>query len=297
MSSVVRLKTGSAAQQASPLAGETAPEALPPPEPALLDWATLTPPADAHLRPCPQCGLPNGLSAAVCWSCETSLSPIGPSRRGPGPWLAAPAPAPADAAASTDKSIPVLTAAVDDKFPMTDLLMAALPVPGPPPRARASRYTRAIGATLLVVAGVAAFLYTEPAPPPDGTKGGGFVDAPGPAALTGARPTTTATAAPGSVGVVDPLPTEKAAQAQTAPQGLSLPAKPDAGAPPASKAPPAGKARAAPRTPNAATALSLPNAGRVDIAPPPPAPVAAKGCTATIAALGLCTAPSTETKE
>ena len=117
MSSVLRFKKGRGAPQADTPVDETTRDALPPPEPALLDWATLTqPPDNSHLAPCPQCGAPNGLSAASCWSCETNLLALEPFRRrrehGP---------------AHVDESIPVLTSALEDNDPTAELPTAPAP--------------------------------------------------------------------------------------------------------------------------------------------------------------------------
>jgi hypothetical protein len=61
-----------------------------------------------------------------------------------------------------------------------------------------------------------------------------------------------------------------------------------------SKAAHGGKARSASRSPNVATVLAAPTPDRPE--PSRQAPFPARPCTATVAALGLCAAP-TESKE
>jgi hypothetical protein len=46
--------------------------------------ASLWPADVSHLKPCEHCGAMNGRSASVCWSCEGTLSSLGPAA-GPGP--------------------------------------------------------------------------------------------------------------------------------------------------------------------------------------------------------------------
>jgi len=208
---VLKLETGDAALQAAPLAGEPTPGALPQPEPALLDWATLTPPVDSHLAPCPHCGSPNGVSASSCWSCEASLLPLRQSRRGRAPWLAATTPTHAPDPA--EASLPVLTSAVEDNSPTAQHWMAEGPaffptsVPAsasasaPAPGAGGRGHAWQTGASILVVAAVAvgALVYFETPAPPRVVKGGGFiVDTPETAALTNARPAPTARCTPAS---------------------------------------------------------------------------------------------------
>jgi hypothetical protein len=315
MSLVLKLKTGDAALQAAPLAGETMPGVLPPPEPALLDWATLTPTEDSHLAPCPHCGLPNGLSASTCWNCEADLLPLERLRRGRPPRLAAPAP---DAA---DESLPVLTSAVERNDLVAELSIAAGLASTPVPAADRRRPSRLIGASILVVAAVAvaAFVYLEGPAPPGAAKSGGFVDPPEPAALMSERPPATPLAdaagagnAPPAVAetpvaalrapAVDPTPpaaeqARPSAAAAAAPIDVATrrsPTQPTATA--ALKAAHAGKARHALHPSNETTELAVPRPNRPEPAWQAPAPVRA-ACTPTVAALGLCTAPPTPTKE
>jgi hypothetical protein len=291
MSLVLRLKTGDAALQAAPLAGETTPGVLPPPEPALLDWASLTPPADdSHLTPCPQCGLPNGLSASSCWNCEADLLPHESlrRRRAPRPAVLASVRVPADAPAHADESLPVLTSAVQGNDRMVDLLMAAVPAPVPAPAAGGRRRMWKIGAAILVMAVVAvgAFLYFEaPAPAPAvAVKSGGFVDTLEPAPLVTARPAPTAPPANVGAGSVPPAVAE-ARTAATQPAAIA-----------ALKVTPVGRPRSTSRTPNVATAPALPTPERSEPSWQAPPPVRA-ACTPTVAALGLCAAPPTQSKE
>lgn len=273
-----------------PPAGEPTSSTLPPPEPALLDWARLTPPSDdSHLAPCPHCGLPNGLSAASCWNCEADLLQLEPFRRRRAPRPAALAPA--HAPARDDESLPVLASAVEDSGPTAELPVAA----------RRHRPWR-IGAPILVVAvlTVAAFVYVDAPAPADAPKSGGGVVgvvAPAPAVPTDTRPVAgetrdaalralavepdTATAAPAppqpASPTLAPAPVEVAIQRSTAR---------------------AGKPRSPPRPPKEATALAVPKPDRVDSPPSswqPPLPT--RPCTATVAALGLCAAAPTGSKE
>src|ERR1044072_498884 len=90
MSLVLRLKKRDAAVQAAPVAGETAPGDLPPPEPA-LDPEPDAPASQSHLAPCPRCGAPSGLSASSCWNCEIGLLTLEPFRERRAPMPPAPA--------------------------------------------------------------------------------------------------------------------------------------------------------------------------------------------------------------
>jgi hypothetical protein len=195
MSLVLRLKTRDAAPQAAPLAGETVPEVLPPPQPALLDWATLTPAADSHLTPCPHCGAPNGLSASSCWNCEEVLPPREPLWQGATSPRAALVPLHASADAEAEASIPVLTLAVKSNDPPTEHPRAAAPTPAPVPQPVAGerRYTGVIGVSIFVVAvaAMAAALYFDAPQSPGAAKGGGFISSPEPAGLATARPVPT----------------------------------------------------------------------------------------------------------
>jgi len=293
MSLVIKLKTGDMALRAVPPAGEPTSGTLPPPEPALLDWALLTPPSDdSHLAPCPHCGLPNGLSAASCWSCEANLLQLEPFRRRRAPRPAALAPA--HAPARDDESLPVLASAVEDDEPTAEFPVAAK-----------RRHPWRTGAPIVGVAVLAAavFVYFDAPAPADAPKSGGgvVVDVPAlpaPAGLTAARP----------------VPSEKrdaalralAVDPDTAPAALApQPASPTTLAPaPVEAASPrsvarAGKPRSPPRPPKEAPALAAPKADRVDYSAPsswqPPLP--ARPCTATVAALGLCVAAPTGSKE
>lgn len=316
MSSVLRFKKGRGAPQADPPVDETTRDVLPPPEPALLDWATLTqPPDDSHLAPCPQCGAPNGLSAASCWSCETNLLALEPFRRrrehGP---------------AHVDESIPVLTSALEDNDPTAEhptvAVSASAPVPLPMPETGGRRHRWAMGGSILVVAVVAvgAFLYVDAPAPPGAAKSGGSVDAPAPVALTTAPPAPTAPAAPiepAAVSKASPASPETRTAALRAlavdPQPPTAAQAPPTAAPaatpidvaiPPSTTPPAGtatlkaahggKARRASRSQNVATELAVPPPARPES--PRQAPFPARPCTATVAALGLCAAPI-ESKE
>ena len=300
--------------QAAPLAGETVPEVLPPPQPALLDWATLTPAADSHLAPCPHCGAPNGLSASSCWNCEGSLSVREPVWRSPAPPQAALAPTrvPADA----DESLPVLTLAVKSDDATTELPAAAVqaPVPLPQPAAEGRRYAGVIGASIFVVAVAAmgaALYFDTPAPAGAAKSGGGFISPPEPAALATARPAPTPTAglagASNARPAVAEMPRTAALRALAvepdAPAAVpsppsvaievpaggnaALPLAP-APAPAVVKAVPAGKARNPSRPAREATALALPKRNAADSYPTWQAPVPARPCNPTIATLGLC---------
>lgn len=324
MSLVLRLKKGDAASHAAPLADETVPEVLPPPEPALLDWATLTPAADSHLVPCPHCGAPNGLSASSCWSCEANLLPLESigRRRAPPTAALVPTHVPADA----DESLPVLTLAVKGNDATAERAMTAVPAPAPapapapmpPPAADGNRHAGVIGASVLVVAvaAMAAALYFDTPAPAGAAKSGGFITPPEPAALATARPAPTPPAPPADVvGVVNPPPAAAEASRTAALRALAV--EPDAAtavqtpppaaidlapdhsaappaAPAASRTGPAGKVRSTSRPANSAAAFAPPKRDRPDPSPTwqSPAPVRA-ACTATVAALGLCTGPPT----
>jgi hypothetical protein len=291
MSLVIKLKTGDMALRAVPPAGEPTSDTLPPPEPALLDWAVLTPPSDdSHLAPCPRCGLPNGLSAASCWSCEANLLQLEPFRRRRSPRPAALASA--HAPARDDESLPVLASAVEDNQPTAELPVAAR-----------RRHPWQTGVPILGVAvlAIAAFVFFDAPAPADAPKSGGGVvidvpAPPAPAVLTGTRPVpgetrdaalralavepdtaTPAQAAQPAAPTLAPAPVEAAVQRSTAR---------------------AGKPRSPARPPREATALAVPKPDRVDSSPSswqPPLP--ARPCTATVAALGLCAAAPTVTKE
>ena len=307
MSLVFKLETGEPALQAAPLAGEPAPASdLPPPEPALLDWATLTPPVDSHLAPCPHCGSPNGVSASSCWSCEASLLPLRQSRRGRAPWLAATTPTHAPDPA--DESLPVLTSAVEDNSPTAQHGMTSFPTSAPAsapvPGAVGRGHAWQTGASILIVAAVAvgALVYFEtPAPaPPRVVKGGGFiVDTPETAALMNHRPAPTAPAdlvGAGNAppGVAEARPDALRALAVEPGNPPAARAQPSA-APAASKAAYAGKARRTPRQADEPTPPAVPMRDRPEPSWQAPPPVRA-ACTPTVAALGLCTAPSTPTQ-
>ena len=321
MSVVLRLKTGDGAlQQAVPIAGEATPDVLPAPEPALLDWAALTPAADSHLVPCPKCGSPNGLSASTCWSCEAELLPLERYRR---QRALQPALVPTHVPADADESLPVLTASVGGNAPLTRLSMAAVPASAPlaEPAPAGRRHAWGAGASILVVAvaTVGAVVYFDaPAPPgaSNASKSGGFIDPPQPAALTAARQAPTAPAAPGnlaSVGDAPPAGPETRTAALRAlavepevhpdiPTAAQAPpsAAPATAAPAALKATQAGRARSTPRPANVAAAPALPKGDRPDPSPAWQAPAPARPCTPTVAALGLCAGPSlapTESKE
>ncbi len=296
MSVVLRLKTGDTALQHA--ADETTPDVLPPPEPALLDWATLTPAADSHLVPCPHCGAPNGLSASSCWSCEAGLLPLESIRRRRAPPTAAlvPTHVPADA----DESLPVLTLAVKGNDPTIERSVSAIPAPAPAPMplpaADRRRYTaEVIGGSVVVVAiaAMAAALYFDTPAPVGAPKSGGFISPPEPAALATARPAPIPPADSVSVGSAPP------AVAETPPTTALHALAVEPGAPSASKAAPASKARSTPRSANAATALALPQRDRPYSSPASPAsptlqpPASARICTPTVAALGLCAGPPT----
>lgn len=323
MSVVLRLKTGDTAlQQAAPVVGEAAPDALPPPEPALLDWATLTPAADSHLVPCPQCGAPNGLSASSCWSCEANLLPLESIRRRRAPPTAAlvPTHVPADA----DESLPVLTMALKGNDPTTERSMSTVPAPAPAaapapmplPAADRRRYTaEIIGGSVVVVAvaAIAAALYFDSPAPVGAAKSGGFISEP--AALATARPTPSPPADSVGVGSAPPAVAETSrtaalqalavepgapAAVQSPPAAaIDLAIAPSATprvAPAASKAAPAaGRSRSTSRSANVGTALSLPKRDRPDPSPASPnwqAPAPVKACSPTVATLGLCAGPS-----
>lgn len=306
MSVVLRLKTaGAALQQEAPVVGETAPDVLPSPEPALLDWAALTPGADSHLVPCPQCGLPNGLSASTCWNCEADL-PLEPFRRRR---ALQPALASTHVPADADDSLPVLTAAAGGRAALTEPSMAAVPTSAPlaAPASAGRRHAWGAGASMLViaVAAVGAVVYFDtPAPSrtSNASKGGGFIDPPQPAALTTARPAPTAPAAPsGLAGTVDAPPvgpeTRTAALRALAvePEAPAAAAQaPPSAAPaaaPALKATQAGKLRSTSRPANVAAAPALPKPDRPDPSPAWQAPASARPCTPTVATLGLCAGP------
>jgi hypothetical protein len=233
--------------------------------------------------------------------------------------------------AHADESIPVLTSPVEDNDPTAEFPMAAVPVstpapvsaPVPVPETGRRRYQWAMGASILVVAvlAVGTFLYVDAPAPPGAAKSGGFIDAPAPAVPMNARPAPAAPAAPlDPVGVskapaaspdtrtaalralaVDPEPPT----AVQAPPPVAPPAAtaidvviPPSVTPPAGTAPlkaaHGGKARRASRSPNLATELAVPPPARPE--PPRQAPLPARPCSATVAALGLC-APPTESKE
>ena len=218
--------------------------------------------------------------------------PLERLQRGRAPWLTAPAPT--QAPAHADESLPVLTSAVLGNDPR-----AAVPASAPVPAAGGHRHTWEIGASILVVAVVAvgAFVYFDtPAPPSAAKSGGGFVDAPEPAVLTNARPAPTAPADVVGVGNAPPAVAETRTAA-TAPIDVAIRrsvTQPAAAA--AVKATQAGKARGTPRAPNVATALAVPRPDRPEPSWQAPAPVRA-ACTPTVAALGLCAAPPTQSKE
>lgn len=322
MSVVLRLKTGDTAlQQAAPVVGEAAPDALPPPEPALLDWATLTPAADSHLVPCPQCGAPNGLSASSCWSCEANLLPLESIRRRRAPPTAAlvPTHVPADA----DESLPVLTMALEGNDPTTERSMSTVPAaaaapapaPMPMPAADRRRYTaEIIGGSVVVVAvaAIAAALYFDTPAPVGAAKSGGFISEP--AALATARPAPSPPADSVGVGSAPPAAAETSrtaalqalavepgapAAAQSPPAAATdlaiAPSATPRVAPAALKAAPAGRPRSTSRSANVATALALPKRDRPDPSPTSPnwqAPAPVRACTPTVATLGLCAGPS-----
>ncbi len=204
----------------------------PPPDPALLDWALLTPGTDSHLAPCPQCGSPNGLSASTCWSCEARLLPIKSSRRrlAPRPSILVPTDAPTDppahaptrastgaptgAPVHADESFPVLTSAVEGNRPTAEGSMAAVQPWGPAPAPIPRRNTWQTGASIFTVAALAvgALLYLEfPASPPAparAVKSGGMVYAPEPSPFTDARPTSAELANDVGVGNASPAADE-----------------------------------------------------------------------------------------
>ena len=318
MSLVLRLKTADAASRAAPLAGETVPEVLPPPQPALLDWATLTPAADSHLAPCPHCGAPNGLSASSCWNCEEALAPRDPL------WQGATSPqaalVPQHASADADASFPVLTLAVKANDAPTEHPRAAAPTPTPVPEPAAGerRYTGVIGVSIFVlaVAAMAAALYFDAPQPRDAAKSGGFISPPEPAALATAPPAPAPPARlPDTAGVPPAavkMPRTDALRALAVGPGapvaaptpgpLAVDTRPTSAAPPAA----VGKVRSPSRPANEAATLAVPKRDVADVYVPRQAPAPARPCTPTVAALGLCTgppgapaapAPPTESKE
>ena len=303
MSLVIKLKTGDMALRAVPPVGETTSGTLPPPEPALLDWAVLTPPSDdSHLAPCPHCGLPNGLSAASCWSCEANLLQLEPfrHRRSPRPAALASAHAPG----RDDESLPVLASAVEDSEPTAVLPVAA---------AARRRHPWQTGVPILGIAvlAVAAFVYFDAPVPADAPKssGGVVVDVPAlpalaaPAVLAGTRPVPSVPSKPSETRdaavralAVEP-DTATAAQAAQPASPTLAPARAETAVQRSTAR--AGKPRSPARPPKeATTALAVPKPDRVDSSPSswqPPLP--ARPCTATVAALGLCAAAPTVTKE
>ena len=323
MSVVLRLKTGdTASQHADPVAGEITPDVMPPPEPALLDWATLTPAAESHLVPCPQCGAPNGLSASSCWSCEANLLPLESIRRRRAPPTAAlvPTHVPADA----DESLPVLTLALKDNDSTIERSMSAVPAPAPAPMPMPmpavdgrSHAAEIIGGSVVAVAvaAIAAALYFDTPAPVGAAKSGGFISPPEPATLATARPAPTPPADFVGVGSAPPAvadaprtaalralavePGAPTAVHSRPPAATDLAIGPSAtppAAPAALKAAPAGKARSTSRSANVATALALPKPDRPDPSrafPTWQAPAPARVCTPTVAALGLCVGPPT----
>jgi hypothetical protein len=351
MSLVLRAEPADRSPRAVSPADDSLPNASP--TEALLQSASSCPADDSHLAPCWHCGVLNGRSASLCWSCEADLSAVGPFRFAAAPGHAdetseGPKQPPASGGGAThgrpsvspgdDAAVPMATAAVPafiDAVAQFPVLTSA--VEGGDPLAALSvsasmapRRTREVVAAIVVAALAGAGAYLLLRPPAlvalDATPAPGrAIRADGSATDTkfvtstnagAARTVPTnsirAKAAPPAVGEASAA-TMKARtvepRAQTPVQAGQLTAAPTirpVGVAPRPKATrPAtgaaltathsGKARGTMHSANAAAAVLVPNPDRIE--PARQTSVPQRPCTATVAALGLCTTPPIQSKE
>ena len=242
-----------------------------------------------HLARCPHCGVPNGLSATSCWGCEADLSAIERFHLDRAP--------PSDAwmREQASESLALLPSPAQTHVPEPALPVPETAMPTDGPR----RYTRAIGSTILgiALAGMTAFLHFSTVPSGDASKSVGWVDEPD--SLARAKGVVSPTVQ------VEPIPRVDAIKpVEPVPMPVATPAAATPAVPAASPTTPqettaapraTGRSHSASRSANAATAL--PAAGFHKPEPIPQAPALRGPCTATIAALGLCSAPAAESKE
>ena len=260
------------------------------PEPASPDVS--------HLAPCRHCGAMNGVSAAACWQCESRLSvagSIGAEALQPDDETPDPASTPPAASFPDDESmVPALRSSMPEHRPQM---------------ARSASSARAVRRRRLAVAAIA--LVSVLAFSTSLAWRAWFADGPVP-------PLVSAEVAGSSGFAASPLP-DLSPDAR-APSGLDAPARAEVqSANLRSEATNVrGGAAAQPRSKRPATALALAEtqrgAGRsasrvagvavTGVAPEParfepaPAPAAStRECTATVAALGLCAAPTNQPKE
>ena len=262
----------------------------------------IAPPPGGEMELCPHCGVENGITASVCWSCDAELPAAGAVRpeAGRGP--------------DADSRYPVLTQVVEGNVPTT-----ALEAPGAVPQRR----TREIVAAAIVLSALlaaAAYVYfptsrnvlppslsRDTAVAPGGAVGGRELVAP-----TKADPAYSGSAQSTQSAVSDAL--AAAARALAIKPNASTAVGAAAVAAPATNNPVAAAAR--PKATAPATAGALANAQRGKArrtlnSANAPATVPAPGrreptrqaseqlgpCTATIAALGLCAGPPAQPKE
>ena len=196
------------------------------------------------------------------------------------------------------EALTLLTSPVQNHGPEPVLAAPETPVPIGGPR----RYTRAISSTILgmALAGMTAFLHFSTVPSGDAPKSVGWVDEPD--SLARAKGVVSPTVPVEPVQPVDPIK-----PAEPVPMPVPMPVATPAATPAVLAESPtashettaaaraSSRSHSASRSANAATAL--PAAGFHKPEPFPQAPALRGPCTATIAALGLCSAPATESKE
>ena len=193
---------------------------------------------------------------------------------------------PGQVPAYADDSLPVLTSALTDDKAMAEPAMAAVLDSTPAPR-EPRRAWQTVASLLVVAAAAMGVWYVAPIPHST-VKPGGFVTAP---ELPAAMNVRSAPMAPANgVGV------GKAPAPAVAPIEPSLQREVEqAAGPTAPKAAHAAKARSRPRQSPEEAEVTVPQPVRPDVSSRSPSP--ARPCTPTVAALGLCTAPSVESKE
>jgi hypothetical protein len=296
---------------------------------------TASPPGRG-LALCPHCGVENGITAPVCWSCDAELPPVeaieseaegvpvAGNTQGPEQSVPAdgePTPELAGAAADADSRYPILTQVVEDHVQTPAPALAA---PGAVPK-RGAREVVAAAIVVLAVLAAGAYLYfpmprNVPGAPlsantevdSGGVAGGRDLVAPTKADPTHAGSTPSTRAEATRSAVADALAAAARALAikpDTANDaGAAAPAVAPANdvvdvaaqsktAPQASTAASTSASRRKSRgtMPSANAAAAVPPPSRVEPARQPSAPFGP--CTATVAALGLCAAPSAQSKE
>lgn len=306
MSLVFKLQTAHAAPQpVTPHVGE----GLVPSE-SRPDASSLEPVSQSHLAPCPHCGSPNGLSASTCWNCEAGLLLHEAFRRRRLPL--------SSNSGQTQPSTRVDDTSLESKAetkPPIEHSVTQQPAALPPPVPGEVHPRRRRFALLLfaAVTAVGVSVYLEPAqqadrfadvPQPSAimtTRGAPAVHPAdratrlGPAAVAETRTATLLALAvePGRPMAAQPLP-EAPSIDPVIPSGVTQPSPSPASTAPKERT--TRKTRVAPHASHVATAPSLRKAATPELSP---SPVSSRSrpCTATVATLGLCTAPPNESKE